>query len=206
MPQHSKFFWGTVGACTPPLEVEIGGSPDHWCIHNALVTACVFLQRAQTAPLSEQEEVLFPSNSVLLPLFSQGEGEGSVAPHSVAQDKANGKSGDGTASCSLLWLNRAMQFLVKFVEELASDPKITLIKAVNNAYDTTLKPYHSRTVQWTIWAVLKGLPHRDYFEQKMAAGEPLPGPALEFVKAFSPLVDEVHRFLDTNGLNDKGVV
>ena len=29
-------------AASCPLEVETGESPDDWCIHDAVVTACVF--------------------------------------------------------------------------------------------------------------------------------------------------------------------
>ena len=39
-----------------------------------MVTTCVFPRRAQTTPLSEQEEVLFPSNFGTLVTLSQGGG------------------------------------------------------------------------------------------------------------------------------------
>ena len=40
-------------------------------IHDAVVTACVFSGRAQTMPLSEQQQALFPSNSGTSVLLSQ---------------------------------------------------------------------------------------------------------------------------------------
>ena len=77
-------FWGySLLPCHPfsppscPLEVEIGASPDEWCIHDAIVTACVFSRRAQTTPLSEEQEVLFPSHfRTLVSLLQRGGGGG----------------------------------------------------------------------------------------------------------------------------------
>ena len=53
------------------LGLEIRESPDNSYIQDATVTACIFLRRARTTPLSEQHYVLFPSNSGFLLLFSQ---------------------------------------------------------------------------------------------------------------------------------------
>ena len=54
------------------LGVEIRESIDNWYIHDAIVTSCAFRRHAQTTLLSEQQEVLFPSNFGLLVLPSQG--------------------------------------------------------------------------------------------------------------------------------------
>ena len=57
-----------------PLEVETGEPPDDQYIHDAMVTSCVFSRCGQTTPLSEQQEVLSPSNFGCLLLLSQGGG------------------------------------------------------------------------------------------------------------------------------------
>ena len=59
-----------------PLKVGIGESPDNWYVHDATVTSCVFCRRAQTTPLSEQQEVLPPSKFGILVLYSQRVGGG----------------------------------------------------------------------------------------------------------------------------------
>ena len=61
-----------------PLEGEIGESLNDQYIHDTTVTACVFPWHAQTTPLSEQQEVLFPWNFGTLVLLSQGGGMGYV--------------------------------------------------------------------------------------------------------------------------------
>ena len=45
-----------------PLEAEIGASPDDRYIRDASVTSRVFSRCAHTTPVSEQQEVVFPSN------------------------------------------------------------------------------------------------------------------------------------------------
>ena len=60
-----------------PVVVEIGESPDDWCLHDATVTSCVFSRRAQTTPVSEQQEVFcFRQIFGILVLLSQAGGGG----------------------------------------------------------------------------------------------------------------------------------
>ena len=54
--------------------------PDAKCIHDAVVTACVFLRCAQTTPLSKQQEVLFPSNHLEERLLDQAQACASYNP------------------------------------------------------------------------------------------------------------------------------
>ena len=59
-----------------PFEVENGESPDNRYIHDAMFTACVFLQRMRTTPFSEQHQMCFSSHFVIFVLLSQGGGGG----------------------------------------------------------------------------------------------------------------------------------
>ena len=52
--------------------------PDDWYIPDARVISCAFTRRTQTSPLSEQQEVLFPSHFGAFVLLSQGGGGGGV--------------------------------------------------------------------------------------------------------------------------------
>ena len=116
------------------------------------------------------------------------------------QDVKQSGTKDGTCACSLLWLKRAMQFLVAMIDELAKDPSKTLSAAVTDAYENTLKPFHGRMVQTMMWGVTKGLPGRDHFEQKL--GGNIKGPAEGFVNSFGPLLQEIHAWMVQQNLND----
>ena len=96
-------------------EVEIGESPDDWGIHNTIVASCVFSRCAQTTPLSEQQEVLFPSNFGTLVLPPQRGGGGLSIRSAFAHNAAE-------ANCVSPHCPHAEPFQTQLIPHYVSDP------------------------------------------------------------------------------------
>ena len=120
----------------------------------------------------------------------------------VLADVAANGAGDGQCACSLLWLKRAMEFLVQLMANLMGDRSLGMDKAFSASYDKTLKPFHGRAVQWLIYGVTKVLPSREFCEKEFGGGEDIYAPGTEFVDTFAPVLQELDTWLCANGLND----
>ena len=86
-----------------PSEVEIGEAPDDWYMHNAIVTSCVLPQCAQTTPVSQQREVLFPSNFRSSVLLSQNGGGGGIWWTARTAHRGTGHLGRTETQRGRLW-------------------------------------------------------------------------------------------------------
>jgi len=113
-------------------------------------------------------------------------------------------STDGkTTSCALLWLLRALQFILVMLENLKQDPSLELNKAVSNGYEASLKPHHGYAIKLIFNTALKAAPYRKDFMQKLgpsdeAVMEAL-GPVIAEVK---PMVSALQAFLESKGGSD----
>ncbi|GFO32830.1 C1orf50 homolog [Plakobranchus ocellatus] len=69
---------------------------------------------------------------------------------------------------SLLWLKRALQFLLAFIDSILQDhingtEKESLRQNVLQAYEPTLKPYHGKMTQFLFSNISRLVPHRKDF-------------------------------------------
>ena len=119
----------------------------------------------------------------------------------VLADVAANGAGDGQCACSLLWLKRAMEFLVQLMANLMGDRSLGMDKAFSASYDKTLKPFHGRAVQWLIYGVTKVLPSREFCEKEFGGGEDIYAPGTEFVDTCAPVLQELDTWLCANRLN-----
>lgn len=113
-----------------------------------------------------------------------------------------------SSSCTkgLLWLKRAMQFILALLVKLNQDRFISLSEAASEAYYATLQPFHGWIVTGTFTIALKLAPSRHTFFSNFGATageeEECMRAMNEFCIEFGLLLTEVHQFLDLNGLND----
>lgn len=78
-------------------------------------------------------------------------------------------STDGkTSTCALLWLVRALYFILKMLEPLVADSSKSLSACVLAGYDVSLKPHHGFMVKSTFQVAVKAAPSRDKFMKQLA--------------------------------------
>lgn len=107
------------------------------------------------------------------------------------------------SSCAngLLWLTRAMDFLVALFGNLLDHPDWTMSQAATDAYNLTLKKWHGWIASSAFAVALKLIPERTKFMAVLGEGD-LEADIKSFVVSFSPLLQENHEFLKSVGLDD----
>jgi hypothetical protein len=87
--------------------------------------------------------------------------------------KALGKlAGDGkTASCALLWLGRALFFIIVLMDTLVKEKGKKMSDCVLAGYEVSLKPHHGMMIRGTFSVAVKAAPNRDDFIKKLGENE-----------------------------------
>ena len=127
----------------------------------------------------------------------------------IVDDEVADGSAAGSRSCTkaLLWLKRAMEFVLKLLERLMEDQDVSLSTAATETYYETLQQYHGWIVTGTFTVALQLVPSRDcLFESIFSDSEEDRDAVMEdmkaFIDAFRNIVAEVHEFLTSHGLDD----
>lgn len=128
----------------------------------------------------------------------------------VRDDVAAGTQGDNSSvTKGLLWLKRAMEFIVALLDRLYTDREITLSQAASETYYATLQKFHGWIVTGTFTVALKIVPSREDFFSKVGI-QPGNDAALQqmhaFCTSFGAVLAEVQAFLAENGLDDPAKV
>jgi len=107
------------------------------------------------------------------------------------------------SSCTkgLLWLKRAMQFLVELLRILHADKNASVSTAANAAYEKVLQPYHGWLTSGVFWGALKLVPTRESLFQKLGESSSLEEDMGSFVSQFDAVLSKIHTYMDSNGLN-----
>eukprot|EP00245_Coleochaete_scutata_P001786 TRINITY_DN12244_c0_g1_i1.p1 TRINITY_DN12244_c0_g1~~TRINITY_DN12244_c0_g1_i1.p1 ORF type:complete len:214 (+),score=55.54 TRINITY_DN12244_c0_g1_i1:39-644(+) len=123
--------------------------------------------------------------------------------YSVVKKEVAAGTAKGSGSCSngLLWLTRAMDFLVALFRLLRENQDWTMSQVAGEAYALTLKKYHGWIAQSAFTMALKLIPNRETFMAKLGGGD-IDGDIDKFVAAFSPLLLENHELLKSEGLDN----
>lgn len=100
----------------------------------------------------------------------------------------------------LLWLTRAMDFLMAMLQNLADHLDWTLYQAASAAYQVTLKPYHGWIAASAFTVALNLCPGRKTFFSKLGPGDLL-ADISTLTSAYVPLLAENHEFLKTVGVD-----
>ena len=85
----------------------------------------------------------------------------------VKKIAGNGK----TATCALLWLTRALYFILKMLEPLVNEPQKKMSECVLAGYEVSLKPHHNWMLSKTFSVATAAAPTRDAFLAKLAPTE-----------------------------------
>jgi Ca2+:H+ antiporter len=124
------------------------------------------------------------------------------------EEQARGAAG-ASDSCArgLLWLMRAMRFVLALLAALCERPEEPLPALASEAYYATLNPYHGYLASAAFALALRFVPDRGtFYESAGLADGGGTGEVAAFVAAFGPTVAAVHAFLAEAGLDDPATV
>ena len=110
----------------------------------------------------------------------------------IAAMADNGK----TAVCALLWLTRALFFILKLMEPLVKEPTLKLSEGVLKGYDVSLKPHHGMMMKGTFQMIVKAAPNRDAFMKKLGnSDEEVVSQVNRVLPAVEGLLDAIKQLL-----------
>uniref|UniRef100_A0A7S2Z8A6 Glycolipid transfer protein domain-containing protein n=1 Tax=Chloropicon laureae TaxID=464258 RepID=A0A7S2Z8A6_9CHLO len=124
--------------------------------------------------------------------------------YAILEDEVAKNEQTDNSSCTkgLLWLKRAMQFLVELLGILHRDKDASVSTAANDAYTKVLQPYHGWITSGVFWAALKLVPSRDgLFEKLGGESDKLHEDMGTFISQFEGVLSKIHSHMDSQGLN-----
>ncbi|XP_068654833.1 glycolipid transfer protein 1 [Aristolochia californica] len=124
--------------------------------------------------------------------------------YSMVRVEIEAKTAKSSSSCTngLLWLTRAMDFLVELFRNLLEHPDWTMSQVCNDSYNKTLKKFHGWLASSSFTIALKLAPDRKKFMEVLGDSSDIQADMEKFCSTFSPLLEENHRFLDSVGLDN----
>ncbi|GLI60579.1 hypothetical protein VaNZ11_002696 [Volvox africanus] len=110
----------------------------------------------------------------------------------------------GSSSCTkgLLWLKRAMEFICAVLRRLHDDQTAPMGTIVSETYGMTLMRYHGFFASSAFSLAFKFVPSREQFLSNVGRGPEVMVELKAFIDGFSPVLAEIHKFLDEQGLDD----
>eukprot|EP00775_Hariotina_reticulata_P013032 gene13032-13161_t len=129
---------------------------------------------------------------------------------SIVDEEVGRNDHDHSKSCTkgLLWLKRALEFMTAIMRELLDKPDRSMSDVVSDTYYATLHRWHGFLASSAFHVAFAFCPSRESFMEKVAgADDPEALQQMQkFIDEFSPLLAEVHTFLDGRGLDDPAKV
>lgn len=124
--------------------------------------------------------------------------------YSMVQVEVETKTAKASSSCTngLLWLTRAMDFLVELFRNLLSHPDWTMSQACSDSYGKTLKKWHGWLASSSFAIAMKLAPDRKKFMDVVCGSGDVNADMEKFCTDFSHLLEENHKFLAGVGLDD----
>lgn len=110
----------------------------------------------------------------------------------------------GSSSCTngLLWLTRAMDFLVELFKNLLQHAEWTMSQACSDSYSKTLKKWHGWLASSSFTVAMKLAPDRKKFMGVIGESGVVDSDMELFCGSFSPYLAENHKFLARVGLDE----
>lgn len=110
-----------------------------------------------------------------------------------------------SATLAVLWLKRAMEFVVSLLLRLCGDESLSLSTAANDAYNNTLYQYHNWVTASAFFVVLKMVPTREAFFEKFDMPTPVAIAQIKVcIEQISPMLAAVGQHLLHHGLDTSG--
>ncbi|CAN6165983.1 unnamed protein product [Urochloa humidicola] len=124
--------------------------------------------------------------------------------HSMVKVEVSAKTAKSSSSCTngLLWLTRAMDFLVALFHNLVQHPDWQMSQACSDAYSKTLKKWHGWLASSSFSVAIKLAPDRKKFMETISGSGDINADIGKFCSTFSPLLAENHKFLASVGMDD----
>ncbi|CAL0321126.1 unnamed protein product [Lupinus luteus] len=124
--------------------------------------------------------------------------------YSLVQVEVETKTAKSSSSCTngLLWLTRAMDFLVELFRNLIEHEDWSMSQACTNSYNKTLKKWHGWLASSSFTVAMKLAPDRKKFMDVVGGSGDINADIEKFCSAFSPLLEENHKFLARFGLDE----
>ncbi|CAL5413607.1 unnamed protein product [Camellia sinensis] len=120
------------------------------------------------------------------------------------QAEVETKTAKSSSSCSsaLLWLTRAMDFLVELFRNLHDLEDWTMAQACTDSYGKTLKKWHGWLASSSFTIAMKLVPDRKKFIEVIGGTGDIHVDMEKFCTIFSPILKEIHKFLLTISKRD----
>ncbi|XP_033128700.1 glycolipid transfer protein 1-like isoform X2 [Brassica rapa] len=124
--------------------------------------------------------------------------------YTIVQGEIESGTAKGSSSCTngLLWLTRAMDFLVELCRNLVAHQDWSMSQACGDSYQKTLKKWHGWFASSTSSMGLKLAPDRKKFMEVTAGSGDINADMERFFSEFGPLLQENHKFLASVGMDD----
>ncbi|XP_047335125.1 glycolipid transfer protein 1-like [Impatiens glandulifera] len=124
--------------------------------------------------------------------------------YSMIRVEIEAKTAKASSSCTngLLWLTRAMDFLVGLFHNLLKHKDWTMSQACTDSYTNTLKKWHGWLASSSFTIAMKLAPDRKKFMDVIEGAGDVHLDMERFCSTFSPLLEENHKFLASVGLDD----
>ncbi|KAE8076052.1 hypothetical protein FH972_014725 [Carpinus fangiana] len=124
--------------------------------------------------------------------------------YSMVRAEVEAKTAKGSSSCTngLLWLTRAMDFLVELFRNLLEHRDWAMSQACSDSYGKTLKKYHGWLASSSFTVAMKLAPDRKKFMDVIGGTGDIYSDIEKFCTTFSPLLEENHKFLASVGLDE----
>ncbi|KAJ3680176.1 hypothetical protein LUZ60_016454 [Juncus effusus] len=124
--------------------------------------------------------------------------------YSMVKVEIENKTAKGSSSCTngLLWLTRAMDFLVELFKNLLEHADWTMSQACTDSYGKTLKKWHGWLASSSFSIAMKLAPDRKKFMEVIAGNGDVNADMARFCAEFSPFLVENHGFLASVGMDD----
>lgn len=124
--------------------------------------------------------------------------------YSMVGEEVEAKTAKRSSSCTngLLWLTRAMDFLVELFCNLLAHPDWTMPQVCTDSYGKTLKKFHGWIASSSFTVAMKLAPDRKKFMEVIGGSGDVNSDMDKFCTAFAPLLEENHKFLASVGMDD----
>ncbi|CAF2095876.1 unnamed protein product [Brassica rapa subsp. trilocularis] len=117
--------------------------------------------------------------------------------YTFVQGEIESKTAKGSSSCTngLLWLTRAMDFLVELFRNLVAHQDWSMSQACGDSYQKTLKKWHGWLASSSFTMALKLAPDRKKFIDVISGSGDIYTDMAKFCSEFGPLLQYNHKFL-----------
>ncbi|XP_028769634.1 glycolipid transfer protein 1 [Neltuma alba] len=124
--------------------------------------------------------------------------------YSLVQIEVETKTAKSASSCAngLLWLTRAMDFLVALFQNLIEHADWSMSQACTDSYNKTLKKWHGWLASSSFTVAMKLAPDRKKFMDVVGGSGNINADMEKFCSEFSPFLEENHKFLARCGLDE----